>query len=62
MRITNCAVSVFAEMEYGRDSKRVKCTEQILNYWYWIPCTDIKYPVKQCYVWQKRQQDYEKLD
>ena len=48
MGIPNSAASGFAERELGRESRRGKCTGQILKYWYWLVCLDMEYPVKQC--------------
>lgn len=53
MGIPNGAANVFATMELGRESRRDKCIEHIVKYWYWIMCLDIEDPVKQCYEWLK---------
>jgi hypothetical protein len=49
MGIQNCAAKGFAEMEFGRESRRSKCIEQIVRDWYSIMCLDVEYPAKQCY-------------
>jgi hypothetical protein len=53
MGIPNSAANGFAEMELGRNSRRGKCTGQILKYWYRITCLDTEEPIKQCHKWQK---------
>jgi hypothetical protein len=51
--IPNCTANGFADMEFGRESKRGKCIGQILKHWYQITCLEMEEPKKQCYEWQK---------
>jgi hypothetical protein len=50
--IQNCTANGFAEMEPGRESRRSKCLENILKYWYGVMFLETEEAIKQCYEWQ----------
>jgi hypothetical protein len=43
MGVPNCAATGFAETELWRESRRGKCIEKTVKYWFRIMCLDVEF-------------------